>query len=125
MRPGAMALSSSRKSRTNLFLDRVEDPSDLLLLAQADCKGRSLPVSFEREEQFWRERMQVYRDTVKENSFPKGRELLALGIPPGKHMGPLLQQARNQILCGDRREIALRNAVREYDRMKKESKEDG
>ena len=42
----------------------------------------------------------------------------------GKHMGALLQQARNQILCGDRREIALRNAVRVYDRMKKESKED-
>lgn len=124
MRPGAMALSSSRESRTNLFLDRVEDPADLLLLAQADCKGRGLPVAFEKEQQFWRERMQVYNNIVKDNPFPTGKELLALGVPPGKHMGALLQQARNQILCGDRREIALRNAVRVYDRMKKESKED-
>ena len=94
------------------------------MLAQADCKGRGLPVAFEKEQQFWRERMQVYSNIVKDNPFPTGKELLALGVPPGKHMGALLQQARNQILCGDRREIALRNAVRVYDRMKKESKKD-
>lgn len=107
MRPNALVHMKSGVKAYMKLLDEAVEPSDLLLLAQADHCGRGgfqddyAPIAEKLQEML--KRYQVLMEQLE----VKGEDLIAAGICPGKQMGQALAYAHKLHLSGLDKETAL------------------
>lgn len=113
MRPNALFNSEAKPSAYRRLANSC-DLEELLLLAEADFKGRGGdPMVYEEEfleilsfldKKF--DELNIKKDE-KLKPLIRGRDLIALGLKPGKHFGPILDRAFEMQLEGRTKEEIL------------------
>ena len=102
------------QAQVNLLLDRSMDPFALVRMVVCDVRGTGVPrENAQAEEQFVMARYDGYlRDAQKK--MPSAKELLALGVLPGRRLGEAVKRARQLVLMGHDAKEAARLAAQEY-----------
>lgn len=110
MRPVLLYKERERVSDKALrkLINRV-DFHELMLLAEADFKGRTVEKNFEAVKDWFNDRYQAMGIDPGQKIKPlvNGRDLIQLGYKPGKHMGQVLNKAFELQLEGKNRDEIL------------------
>lgn len=113
MRPNQLAMCRSKKKKTRQMFDASECPEDLILLSRADASGkRDAPYDI-RLEEFLRERLEDYRQVLREKMVT-GEDLQRAGFSPDERFGQMLRRARELHFSGYPADQALKQIVREF-----------
>lgn len=111
MRPVLLYKERERVSDKALckLINRV-DFHELMLLAEADFKGRTVERNFDAVKDWFNDRFQAMGIDPEQKIKPlvNGQDLIQLGYKPGKHMGQILNKAFELQLEGKNREEILR-----------------
>ena len=111
MKPHMIAASRSAVKATNRMFDQASDPEGLLLLALADGLGKDDPKEGEQpEKDFLFERLEVYRETMKQPHV-MGRDLIEAGLKPSERFTEYLAFAHKLRLAGVDKDTALRQTL--------------
>ena len=110
MRPNQMAADRSSQKAMNHLFDKSICPEDLILLAEADYKGRAGEWDFEPNRAFFKERLDVFHEMMA-RPFVMGRDLIQAGLKPDKNFGEMLAFAHKLRLAGVAKEDALRQTL--------------
>ncbi|MCQ2511075.1 MAG: HD domain-containing protein [Lachnospiraceae bacterium] len=110
MRPNQMAADESSQKAMNHLFDRSICPEDLILLSEADFKGRAGAWDFEPNRAFFKERLEVFQEMMS-RPYVMGRDLIQAGLKPDKHFSELLAYAHKLRLAGVPKEIALKQTL--------------
>ena len=105
MEPLALARANAPARATNAMFDSAEDPGDLVLLREADDRGRSAPLPAAYAT-FLRDRLRLYSETAVQPAVT-GADLIRAGLKPDRDFAGLLAYARELLLSGVKKEEAL------------------
>ncbi|MDO4489671.1 MAG: HD domain-containing protein [Lachnospiraceae bacterium] len=110
MRPNRMvADGSSQKAMNHLYDDSI-CPEDLILLAEADFRGREGTRDFTGNRAFLREHFSVFQEMMA-RPYVMGRDLIQAGLKPDKNFSELLAYAHKLRLAGVDKESALKQTL--------------
>lgn len=107
MKPNQMYNIAKKKSMMKLW-DEVISPEDLILLARADSLGRDKVEDYDEIEKILRASLNDYRDLMKKPEVT-GKDLIALGLKPGKEFADYIQFGHKLHLSGVSKEEVLRH----------------
>ena len=110
MKPGAMAAARSSGKATNHLFDESLDPVALISLSAADGKGKRAPYPYFSHEDFFYERLAIYRETMAK-PYVMGRDLIEAGLSPGPDFSDILSYAHKLRLAGIEKESALKQTL--------------
>ena len=112
MRPNMLYAAQSKKKKTRQLFDMSLCPNDLILLSRADASGK-LDEPYREENEIWlRERLEDYRNRLKQ-PMVTGQDLIDAGLRPGRDFAELLKRARMLHFSGVDRNNALRQILKE------------
>lgn len=112
MRPNMLAANHSHKKKTRMLFDLSVCPNDLILLSRADASGKLDEPYDEQCEVFLRERLEDYRQIMKQPMLT-GKDLMAAGLKPGESFKAMMARARQLHFAGMSRELALKQILAE------------
>ena len=110
MRPNRAAFAKSSVKSTNRLFDEAASPADLVLMALSDHPVMAGESCFTGDEDFLRERLRLYEETMAAPHVT-GKDLLAAGLAPGKVYTKALQHAHKLRLAGVSKDDALRQTL--------------
>ena len=110
MRAHTLAQNNSKVAKTNQLFDESICPRDLCLIAKVDKHKRK---ESQAEYKFLSERCQIYEDRMKEPQV-MGRDLVDLGLKPGKEFSDILKDAHKQHLSGVDKKAVLKGIRTKY-----------
>lgn len=110
MEPHTLAWNRASLEATNSMYDRAADPEALMCLALADSLGMISPDGVVTHEDFLRERLDAYWDTMS-RPYVMGRDLIAAGLRPSARFTEYLACAHRLRLAGIPKEEALRRVL--------------
>lgn len=110
MRPRALFKQCAGQKAVNHLFDQSLCPEDLLLLSEADMRGRANAPDDTAAKAFLNERLAVFRDMMARPCV-MGSDLLAAGFQPGKDFSEALAYAHKMRLAGVDKETALQNTI--------------
>ncbi len=110
MKPNTLAAVGASVKSTNRMLDRAMDPVALLCLARADGLGKLAPRPYVSYDEFFRERLAVYREYMA-RPYVMGKDLIEAGLKPGKYFSDLLAFAHKLRLVGIEKSSALKQTL--------------
>ena len=110
MKPNTMARAGSSVKNTNRLFDRSVDPEGLILLAQADDRGRILMSPAADAEPFLRERLELFTALMAQ-PYVMGRDLIEAGVRPDKDFTAVLEYAHKLRLAAVPKENALKQVL--------------
>lgn len=117
MKPNMLAAQGASVKSTNKLFDKSVDPEGLLCLAIADGLGKTSPREYISYNEFFRERLDVYREYMS-RPHVVGQDLIDAGLIPGKDFGDYLAYAHKLRLAGVEKSDALKQTLG-YARSKK------
>ena len=120
MKPNRMAADGSSVKSTNKLFDDAVDPEGLICLAFSDNRGSLSEGPFVSHEEFFRERLRLFRETMAQ-PYVRGRDLIEAGIQPDRRFGEYLAFAHKLRLSGVPKENALKQTLAQF-RNKSETK---
>ena len=110
MKPGTVAGANSALKTTNRMFDEAVDPEGLVCIALADDRGRIRETPGRDEEPFLMERLEAYREMMRQPHVT-GRDLMEAGLAPGRDFSQLLEYAHKLRLAGIPRDSALKQTL--------------
>ena len=110
MKPNVEAWVKASVKSTNRMFDRSVDPDALILLALCDDSGRISQVNQGTNEDFLRERLQIFREYM-DRPHVMGRDLIEAGLKPSEKFSEYLDLAHKLRLAGIDKENALRQVL--------------
>lgn len=110
MKPNILAGAGSSVKATNKLFDQSVNPSDLILLALCDDRGRILADPTPDHEGFLMERLAVFQDLMAKPCV-LGRDLLEAGLKPGPNFSDILAYAHKLRLAGVDKDSALKQTL--------------
>lgn len=110
MKPNTVAAAHSAIKVTNRMFDQSRDPEGLICLALADDRGRITAHPTESSEDFLYQRLSVFREYM-ERPYVMGKDLIDVGLKPGKDFTEILGYAHKLRLAGVPRDLALKQTL--------------
>ena len=110
MKPNTLAATGASIKSTNKMFDKSVDPPALLCLAIADGLGKTAPREYISYDEFFRERLKIYREYMS-RPYVTGQDLIDAGIKPSKSFSDYLDYAHKLRLAGIEKESALRQTI--------------
>lgn len=110
MRPNMLAHDKASVKATNKMFDASLDPMALIALATADGLGKKSAYPYVSYEAFLTERLQLYRETMRQ-PYVQGKDLVAAGVAPTEHFHEYLDLAHKLRLAGVPKPAALRQVL--------------
>ena len=110
MKPNIAAHNGSSVKSTNKLFDSSLDPHGLICLALADDRGRISLSPAPSTEDFLRQRLAVYEETMS-RPYVMGKDLIAAGLTPGKNFSEILAYAHKLRLAGVDKDSALKQTL--------------
>jgi tRNA nucleotidyltransferase (CCA-adding enzyme) len=123
MKPNMMAAQGSSVKSTNRMLDNAIDPEGLLCLAISDGLGKISPRPYVSHNDFFRERIAIYREYMSRPQV-SGQDLISAGLKPGKSFSDYLSYAHKLHLAGVEKADALKQTLAYARKNKKETDHD-
>lgn len=118
MKPNTLAAHKSSVKSTNKMFSEACIPSDLVLLAIADNRGRICKYEPYDTEPFLSERLAVYEEYMA-RSYVAGRDLIEAGLEPGKDFSEILAYAHKLRLAGIPKDSALKQTIAYAEKIRK------
>ena len=119
MKPNTLAATNASIKSTNKMFDKSVDPPALLCLAVADGLGKIAPREYVSYNDFFIERLKVYREYMS-RPYVTGQDLIDAGIKPSERFSDYLEHAHKLRLAGIEKESALKQTLA-YARKKEKS----
>lgn len=110
MKPNAFAAAGSSIKSTNKLFDSSIDPTALLCLSKADGLGKTSPREYVSYDDFFEERLAIYREYMS-RPFVTGQDLIDAGIQPSKDFSEYLDYAHKLRLAGVEKGSALKQTL--------------
>ncbi len=110
MKPNVLASVKASVKSTNRMFDNSVDPPALLCLALADGLGKSAPREYISYNDYFEERLRIYREYMS-RPYVTGEDLIAAGIQPSKSFSEYLAYAHKLRLAGVEKESALKQTI--------------
>ena len=110
MKPNTAAGARSSVKATNRMFDQAVDPEGLLCIALADDRGRITTVPGGDSEEFLRQRLEIFLETMA-RPHVMGRDLIEAGLTPGAEFTEILQYAHKLRLAGVDKDNALKQVL--------------
>lgn len=110
MKPNTLAASGASVKSTNKMFDRSVDPPALLCLAVADGLGKIAPREYISYNDFFIERLSIYREYMS-RPYVMGQDLIDAGLTPGKSFSEYLDYAHKLRLAGIEKDSALKQTL--------------
>jgi tRNA nucleotidyltransferase (CCA-adding enzyme) len=102
------------------MFDKSVDPAGLLCLAVADGLGKIAPREYISYDDFFIERLAIYREYMS-RPYVTGQDLIDAGIKPSKSFSEYLEYAHKLRLAGIEKDSALRQTISYARKIEKES----
>ncbi len=119
MKPNTLAAMGASIKSTNKMFDKSVDPPALLCLAVADGLGKIAPREYVSYDDFFKERLAIYREYMS-RPYVTGQDLIDAGIKPGKSFSEYLEYAHKLRLAGIEKNSALKQTISYARRKEKE-----
>ncbi|MDO4378605.1 MAG: HD domain-containing protein [Erysipelotrichia bacterium] len=116
MLPNNLARSNSSAKATNKMFDQAIDKYGLILLADADNKGRVCEEGITDNVAYLLDRYALYQEYMQKD-YVRAKDLQMLGIPAGKQYKELLEFAHKLRLAGVEKDKALKQVWKLYSNM--------
>ena len=110
MKPNTLAATGASIKSTNKMFDSSVDPAALLCLAVADGLGKIAPREYISYDDFFIERLAIYREYMS-RPYVMGQDLIDAGLKPSKDFSDYLDYAHKLRLAGIEKESALRQTL--------------
>ncbi len=110
MKPNVLASVNASIKSSNKMLDSSVDPEGLLCLAIADGLGKTSPKKYVSHNDYFKERLQIYREYMA-RPYVMGQDLINAGLKPGKSFSEYLAYAHKLRLAGVEKESALKQTL--------------
>lgn len=110
MKPNVLASVSASLKSTNKMFDSSVDPKGLLCLAIADGLGKISPREYISHNDFFRERLAIYREYMS-RPYVGGQDLIDAGLRPDERFSDYLAYAHKLRLAGVSKESALKQTL--------------
>lgn len=110
MKPNVLASVKASVKSTNRMFDNSVDPPALLCLALADGLGKSAPREYISYNDYFEERLKIYREYMS-RPYVTGEDLISAGIQPSKSFSEYLAYAHKLRLAGVEKESALKQTI--------------
>ncbi len=110
MKPNMLAAVRASVKSTNKMFDASVDPQALICLAVADGLGKTSPREYVSYNDFFRERLNIYREYMS-RPYVMGQDLIAAGLEPGKDFSDYLAYAHKLRLSGAEKSSALKQTL--------------
>ena len=110
MKPNVLASVNASVKSTNKMFDSSCDPEGLLCLAIADGLGKTSPKEYVSHNDYFRERLSIYREYMS-RPYVMGQDLVNAGLTPGKSFSKYLEYAHKLRLAGVEKESALKQTL--------------
>lgn len=110
MKPNVLASVNASIKSTNKMFDASLDPDGLICLAIADGLGKSSPREYISHNDFFRERLNIYREYMA-RPYVMGKDLVDAGLTPSKSFSKYLEYAHKLRLAGVDKESALKQTL--------------
>ena len=110
MKPNTVAGARSAVKVTNRMFDQAVDPEGLVCIALADDRGRITAASGPDNEEFLRQRLEIFRE-IMARPYVMGRDLIEAGLTPGTDFTEILRHAHKLRLAGVDKDSALRQVL--------------
>lgn len=120
MKPNTLAAMGASIKSTNKMFDQSVDPAGLLCLAVADGLGKIAPREYISYDDFFIERLAIYREYMS-RPYVTGQDLIDAGIKPSKSFSEYLEYARKLRLAGIEKDSALKQTLSYARKIEKES----
>lgn len=119
MKPNMTAYSKSKPKVTNKMFDEAISGNDLVLFASADRPVMAGNDEFSGDEEFLRERLSEYEETMS-RPYVMGRDLIENGLEPGEDFTEILAYAHKLRLAGIGKQEALKQTLKYGRKLRKE-----
>ncbi len=113
MQPNNLARNNSSVKATNKMFDRAIDKYGLILLAEADNKGRICEDKITNNMTYLLDRYALYQEYMRKD-YIRAKDLQMMGIPEGKQYKELLEFAHKLRLAGVEKDKALKQVEALY-----------
>ena len=110
MKPNVLAGAKSSVKSSNKMFDESVDPEGLICLATADGLGKTSPREYISHADFFKERLEIYREYMA-RPYVMGQDLIDAGLKPGKDFSDYLDYAHKLRLAGVEKESALKQTL--------------
>ena len=110
MKPNTVAGARSAVKVTNRMFDQAVDPEGLVCIALADDRGRITAASGPDNEEFLRQRLEMFQE-IMVRPCAMGRDLIEAGLTPGTDFTEILRHAHKLRLAGVDKDSALRQVL--------------
>ncbi len=110
MKPNALAAVGASVKSTNRMLDASVDPEGLLCLAISDGLGKTSPREYVSYNDFFRERLSIYREYMS-RPYVMGKDLIDAGLRPSRQFSDYLSFAHKLRLAGVEKSSALKQTL--------------
>ena len=124
MKPNTLAATRASIKSTNKMFDSSVDPAALLCLAVADGLGKIAPREYISYDDFFIERLAIYREYMS-RPYVMGQDLIDAGLKPSKDFSDYLDYAHKLRLAGIEKESALKQTLAYARKKEKEKKHQG
>lgn len=110
MKPNLLASVGAQIKSTNKMFDSSLDPEGLICLAIADSLGKTSQREYISHNDFFRERLSIYREYMA-RPYVMGKDLIDAGLVPSKNFSEYLDYAHKLRLAGVDKESALKQTL--------------
>ncbi len=119
MKPNVIAAVNASVKSSNKMLDSAIDPEGLICLAIADGLGKTSPLEYVSYNDYFRERVAIYREYMS-RPYVMGQDLIKAGLKPSKDFSDYLDYAHKLRLAGVDKESALKQTLSYAKKSKKQ-----
>ena len=119
MKPNVIAAVNASVKSSNKMLDSAIDPEGLICLAIADGLGKTSPLEYVSYNDYFRERVAIYREYMS-RPYVMGQDLIKAGLKPSKDFSDYLEYAHKLRLAGVDKESALKQTLSYAKKSKKQ-----
>ena len=119
MKPNVIAAVNASVKSSNKMLDSAIDPEGLICLAIADGLGKTSPLEYVSYNDYFRERVAIYREYMS-RPYVMGQDLIKAGLKPSKDFSDYLEYAHKLRLAGVDKDSALKQTLSYAKKSKKQ-----
>ena len=110
MKPNILASVNASVKSTNKMFDSSVDPEGLLCLAVSDSLGKTSPLGYTDNTEYFRERLKIFYEYMS-RPYVLGQDLIDAGLKPGKNFSEYLDYAHKLRLAGVEKDSALKQTL--------------
>ena len=110
MKPNILASVNASVKSTNKMFDSSVDPEGLLCLAVSDGLGKTSPLGYTDNTEFFKERLSIFYEYMS-RPYVMGQDLIDAGLKPGKNFSEYLDYAHKLRLAGVEKDSALKQTL--------------